>query len=802
VIPKLHRLDTHRSPWRGITGKSGKNVIGDSEPLSKPEAFSSRLGADVASGLNSCIDLIINSELGAKIRKCWICRDSQELIDVFGVIPRNVDGLKTIDFKTKYTQLKHKDLKAGLLSALHDVRDILARKFEVTSDVAWTHCAVCASKDGPIWTLHDNEVKRETMSLKNLFAASRTIIDNCFTYTGGIVFLQLIGLPMGAEPSPPLANLYFYSLEKKFVEKQVEAFGEDEVIKRYHGFRFHLRYIDDLIMPDLDEAKAPGMTEADYGGCLYSITGRGVRVVFLGIQVEKEKNKSPIFKAQDKQQFFDFTVVRFPTWYTCVPRHVRVGTLTGMLVRTLRLTTANVDFFTEVKYLYSLFKARQYKLDEMKAGIQKFLAKHVKSRYHADFRRFSDPLLAEWDDPTPIVLPEPPKPPKPAAISTASQADDDISAELACPTLEQLRNGAWPPPPPARAPPEPLVVPVPPPPPTPTPGLPKKKKMTFNFKSKSVIEKPSAEFKNADHLAVSSVAGGGENNQLAILDSNGAIQEPSSHELVSYSSTTTTGGGHPDKPVEVHHYHHHVHEAPAAQQPVVNHVYNDNRTQVAGDQYLNSGTVNNYQMNGGQNFGTVNQNFGTVNQQQNNNCDVLTGNLQQTQQLEYHQHLQIAPSPNQHNNNQQLQIQDSAAPPRLMIEDARHGRADPTVLLLGAPPSAQTDNEQQSAQVRQDQSLLGKAGNSGTSPVVVSSGDLLTPSAASLASHEAPSLNRACSQNRERSTRRAKRKRQGHGLVTSSSAAGSVINSDSEVNPSSGDDNSSSPASGKHHSCE
>jgi hypothetical protein len=785
VIPKLHRLDTHRSPWRGITGKSGKNVIGDNEPLEKPEAFSSRLGPDVASGLNSCIDIIINSELGAKIRRCWICRDSQELIDVFGNIPQEIGGLRTIDFKTMYTQLQHRDLKNGLRKALIDVRDILAKKFGVTSEVAWTRIIVSSSKDGPSWTLLDEPARRECMSIKHLFEASKTIIDNCYTFTGGQVFLQVIGLPMGAEPSPPLANLYFYSLEKEFVDKKVAELGEDEVIKRYLGFRFNLRYIDDLIMPDLDDQIAPCMSEADYGGCKYSITGRGTKVVFLGIQVTKEKNRAPIFRAQDKQQFFDFTVVRYPTWYSTIPRHVRVGTLVGMLVRTMRLTTNNDDFFAEVKYLYQLFRARQYKLDEMKQGIQKFLHGHVKTRYHADFRRVSDPWLAEWENPQPIRLPEAPKPPKPAAVSTATQAEEGTSDLPSNPTLDQVVSaGGVPPPPPPRPPPPPLVVRATPPPPTPAPLS--KKRVTFSFATGQKIEKPRcAELKDADSRAENEVG-----NQLAILDSNGAIQEPSSNRRGYGSSTTAGPGGFPDLPqvVEHIHHHHHVHEAPAAPKPVVNHIYNDNRTQVSGDQYNNHGTVNNVQMNGGQNFGTVNQ-------QQNNNCDVLTGDLQQQlhlhqhQQVEYHQHNQLVAPPASHQHDVlKLQPQNSANPQQqLLIEDRGSGEAGSQLLLLGAPPSAPAD-QQQPAPVQQTHDP-GKAGSPG-SPVVVESGINSTPSRLAHNPRRATSLDRSTSQSRPRASQRSKRKRGKHGLVDSHSASGTDV--EPTTDPSYSDNDNSS----------
>ena len=65
---------------------------------------------------------------------------------------------------------------------------------------------------------------------------------------------------MGNECSPPLATLCLYYKERLFVEKKIKDLGAAEVIRRYHGFQFHLRFIDDLIAPTNDLSDLP-----DYG---------------------------------------------------------------------------------------------------------------------------------------------------------------------------------------------------------------------------------------------------------------------------------------------------------------------------------------------------------------------------------------------------------------------------------------------------------------------------------------------------------------------------------------------------------
>jgi hypothetical protein len=267
-------------------------------------------------------------------------------------------------------------------------------------------------KDGPLWELKNRPATSREWSLENILKASLVIIDSCYTLTFQECRKQVIGLPMGVEPAPPMANLCFYHYEKRFVDDLVRRIGTEEVIRRYHGFRFNGRFIDDCISPVYDSNGT--LTEADYGGCQYSETGRGAQVIFLGIQLTISNPGSVQFKARDKQHAFDFTVVRFPSWHTCVSPQVRVGTVTGMLVRTLRFTTLTPDMIQEMQFLIGLFKQRGYVLKEVKLGVMKFLQGHIKPQFHERFRASLQSALDNWENPRSFRIRLPP-PNEPAA---------------------------------------------------------------------------------------------------------------------------------------------------------------------------------------------------------------------------------------------------------------------------------------------------------------------------------------------------------------------------------------------------
>ena len=70
------------------------------------------------------------------------------------------------------------------------------------------------------------------------------LIDNIFVQLGECLFGQIIGIPMGTNCAPLLADLFLYSYKNEFL---------DHMIRSGHGrfarsFNLCFRYIDDLIV--------------------------------------------------------------------------------------------------------------------------------------------------------------------------------------------------------------------------------------------------------------------------------------------------------------------------------------------------------------------------------------------------------------------------------------------------------------------------------------------------------------------------------------------------------------------------
>ena len=76
-----------------------------------------------------------------------------------------------------------------------------------------------------------------------LIAMIEWLIDNTFVTIGTLVFKQKIGIPMGTDCAPYLANLFLYAYEFEFLNDTLKLKDFSTLYK----FNKCYRYIDDLL---------------------------------------------------------------------------------------------------------------------------------------------------------------------------------------------------------------------------------------------------------------------------------------------------------------------------------------------------------------------------------------------------------------------------------------------------------------------------------------------------------------------------------------------------------------------------
>jgi hypothetical protein len=91
----------------------------------------------------------------------------------------------------------------------------------------------------------DNPYKYSEADIKGMFGIKGNgfLVDNIYVVFGDQVFQQSVGIPMGTNCAPLLADLFLYSYEAEFVQKLLRDNNKKLALSFNHTFR----YIDDVL---------------------------------------------------------------------------------------------------------------------------------------------------------------------------------------------------------------------------------------------------------------------------------------------------------------------------------------------------------------------------------------------------------------------------------------------------------------------------------------------------------------------------------------------------------------------------
>jgi hypothetical protein len=122
-----------------------------------------------------------------------------------------------------------------------------------------------AAFDNCYWPLHNESIERCKHHMQEKLVYCCTYLENLwfkievvpfiinfstdlttvvkFVSFGGILFQQVVGIPMGTNCAPLLADLFLYSYQSEFLQKLVK----DKKIHEARAFNFTYKYIDDVL---------------------------------------------------------------------------------------------------------------------------------------------------------------------------------------------------------------------------------------------------------------------------------------------------------------------------------------------------------------------------------------------------------------------------------------------------------------------------------------------------------------------------------------------------------------------------
>ena len=133
------------------------------------------------------------------------------------------------------------------------------------------------------------------------------LVDNIFVVFAGKVFQQIVGIQMGTNCAPLLADIFLYSYEADFIQSLLPT-GRKQLASRSN---FTYRYIDDLLSinnPEFD----------NYPGQIYSVeleikdtTERSISAFYLDLLLSIGRDGQLHTSMYDKRDDFNFHITIF-----------------------------------------------------------------------------------------------------------------------------------------------------------------------------------------------------------------------------------------------------------------------------------------------------------------------------------------------------------------------------------------------------------------------------------------------------------------------------------------------------------
>ena len=311
------------------------------------------INKDCSMILNQALNML-NEKVHNVNQNSWIIINNKKVLD--GIercndnqgIPGNY-MITTFDFSTLYTSLPHDDL----------IRCIVALYNKYI--------------DSNIEVLHRN--KKITISKIQFVNLLKFCINNSYVLFNNRLYRQKIGIPMGSNFSPNIANLYLHFYEQKFLDRNTPE-GRTRYMNTY-------RFIDDLlsinnrdilfdiraIYPRFLEIK--NTNNDPYRTCS-----------FLDMEIKINNNKF-LTTVYDKRRDYDFEILGLPAFLSNIPYNMTYGIICSQFSRFANICMKGEDFLFNCQLVIDKIQSNGFPSWLLKKYVNKF--KYNKYRTIAKF---------------------------------------------------------------------------------------------------------------------------------------------------------------------------------------------------------------------------------------------------------------------------------------------------------------------------------------------------------------------------------------------------------------------------------
>ena len=290
----------------------------------------------------------------------WSIKNSADFLTKLSNKNYKVTSVSTYDFSTLYTTLPHNLIKEKLIAL---IRKTFARE----------NCSFLACSDHKAFFTNTKYNGYKLLSCDEFCEALIFLLDNIYIRFGHKVYRQVIGIPMGTNCAPLIADLFLYCYESEFMLRLSKDDSKADVIT---AFNDNSRYLDDICI--IDNAFFPKMVKDIYPIELQlnkaNTSQQEASFLDLHLSVSDGIITTKIY---DKRDDFNFSIVNYPYLDGNIPKVTSYGVYMSQLTRFARACTNVEDFHNRNLIMTKKLLQQGYRYHKLRNTFSKFYHKSL-----------------------------------------------------------------------------------------------------------------------------------------------------------------------------------------------------------------------------------------------------------------------------------------------------------------------------------------------------------------------------------------------------------------------------------------
>ena len=213
--------------------------------------------------------------------------------------------------------------------------------------------------------------KYHAWSCQNVCDALTFLLDNIFIQFGTKLYRQVVGISMGTNCAPLVADLFLFCYERDFMM----SLSDDKQADVVDAFNTTSRYLDDIL--NINNVYFDNMVSQIYLSELQlkKANASDTKAAFLDLHLSIS-NDIVSTKIYDKRDDFDFEIVNFPFLDGDVPPSTSYGVNISQLIRLTRASSYVADFNTRNKLLTQKLLKQGYQYHKFCKTFSKFYRRY------------------------------------------------------------------------------------------------------------------------------------------------------------------------------------------------------------------------------------------------------------------------------------------------------------------------------------------------------------------------------------------------------------------------------------------